>query len=38
MKLSFTFGERATDRLIDAAGYDFVFSNFRIQRIRAKNR
>ena len=33
------YGENpATDRLIDAAGYDFVFSNFRIQRIRAKNR
>ncbi len=30
------YGEHApTDRLIDAAGYDFVFSNFRIQRIRA---
>ncbi len=32
------YGENATtDRLIDAAGYDFVFSNFRIQRIRAKH-
>ncbi len=31
------YGETPTiDRLIDAAGYDFVFSNFRIQRIRAK--
>ena len=31
------YGENAvTDRLIDAAGYDLVFSNFRIQRIRAK--
>ena len=31
------YGENpATDRLIDAAGFDFVFSNFRIQRIRAK--
>ena len=31
------YGENpAIDRLIDAAGYDFVFSNFRIQRIRAK--
>jgi hypothetical protein len=30
------YGEFApTDRLIDAAGYDFVFSNFRIQRVRA---
>ena len=27
----------AIDSLIDKAGYDFVFSNFRIQRIRAKN-
>ena len=27
----------AIDRLIRQAGYDFVFSNFRIQRIRAKN-
>jgi peptidoglycan/xylan/chitin deacetylase (PgdA/CDA1 family) len=25
-----------TDKLIDEAGYDFVLSNFRIQRIRAK--
>lgn len=33
-----SYGEYApTDRLIDAAGYDFVFSNFRIQRIRAKH-
>ena len=32
------YGEHApTDRLIDAAGYDFVFSNFRIQRIHAKH-
>lgn len=32
------YGENpATDRLIDAAGYDFVFSNFRIQRIHAKS-
>jgi peptidoglycan/xylan/chitin deacetylase (PgdA/CDA1 family) len=31
------YGEHApTDRLIDAAGYQFVFSNFRIQRLRAK--
>ena len=31
------YGENpATDRLIDGAGFDFVFSNFRIQRIRAK--
>ena len=31
------YGETpAIDRLIDKAGYDFVFSNFRIQRIRAK--
>lgn len=29
------YGEHAaTDRLIDAAGYQFVFSNFRIQRLR----
>lgn len=29
------FGENApTDRLIEAAGYQFVFSNFRIQRLR----
>ena len=29
------YGEHpATDRLVDAAGFDFVFSNFRIQRIR----
>lgn len=29
------YGEHApTDRLVNAAGYDFVFSNFRIQRIR----
>ncbi len=28
------YGEHApTDRLVDAAGFDFVFSNFRIQRI-----
>jgi hypothetical protein len=28
------YGENAsTDRLIEAAGYDFVFSNFRIQRL-----
>ena len=28
------YGEHAaTDRLIEAAGFDFVFSNFRIQRI-----
>ena len=33
------YGEHApTDRLVDAAGYDFVFSNFRIQRIRAKHK
>ena len=32
------YGEdSATDRLIDKAGYDFVLSNFRIQRIRAKD-
>ena len=32
------YGENpATDSLIDAAGYDFVFSNFLIQRIRAKS-
>ncbi len=31
------YGENpATDRLIDEAGYDFVLSNFRIQRIRPK--
>ena len=31
------YGENpATDRLIDAAGYEFVFSNFRIQRVRAR--
>ncbi len=31
------YGEFApTDRLVSAAGYDFVFSNFRIQRIHAK--
>ncbi len=31
------YGEHArTDRLIRAADYDFVFSNFRIQRIRAE--
>ncbi len=31
------YGEDATtDKLVDAAGFDFVFSNFRIQRIRAK--
>ncbi len=31
------YGENpAIDRLIDSAGYDFVFSNFRIQRIREK--
>jgi peptidoglycan/xylan/chitin deacetylase (PgdA/CDA1 family) len=31
------YGEnKLTDRLVAAAGYDFVFSNFRIQRIRAK--
>ena len=27
----------AIDTLIDKAGYDFVLSNFRVQRIRAKN-
>ena len=33
------YGENpATDRLIDEAGYDFVFSNFRIQRIGAAAR
>lgn len=32
------YGENPTiDRLIDKAGYDFVLSNFRIQRIRAKS-
>ena len=32
------YGENAeTDRLVDAAGYQFVFSNFRIQRIRDKH-
>jgi peptidoglycan/xylan/chitin deacetylase (PgdA/CDA1 family) len=32
------YGETpAVDRLIDEAGYDFVFSNFRIQRVRSKN-
>ncbi len=32
------YGENpAIDALIDEAGYDFVFSNFRIQRIRGKN-
>ena len=32
------YGEHPeADRLIDEAKYDFVFSNFRIQRIRAKN-
>ncbi len=32
------YGENGDiDKLIDAAGYDFVFSNFRIQRIRAKS-
>jgi peptidoglycan/xylan/chitin deacetylase (PgdA/CDA1 family) len=32
------YGENpAIDRLIDKAGYDFAFSNFRIQRIRAKD-
>ena len=31
------YGEHApTDKLVNAAGYDFVFSNFRIQRIRGK--
>ena len=31
------YGENsATDSLIDAAGYDFVFSNFLIQRLRAQ--
>ncbi len=31
------YGENAeTDRFVDAAGYDFVFSNFRIQRVQAK--
>ena len=31
------YGENpATDSFIDAAGYDFVFANFLIQRIRAK--
>lgn len=31
------FGEHpATERLIAAAGYDFIFSNFRIQRVGAK--
>ncbi len=30
------YGEDATtDRLVEAAGFEFVFSNFRIQRIRA---
>ena len=30
------YGEdAATDRLVEAAGFEFVFSNFRIQRIRA---
>ncbi|MEO7029960.1 MAG: polysaccharide deacetylase family protein [Acidobacteriaceae bacterium] len=28
----------ATDRLVEAAGYDFVFSNFLIQRIRSKEK
>jgi hypothetical protein len=32
------YGDQAsTDRLIDAAGYQFVFSNFRIQRLRANS-
>ncbi len=32
------YGENADiDRLINQAGYDFVFSNYRIQRIRAKD-
>jgi len=32
------YGEYApTDRLVESAGYDFVFSNFRIQRIHAKH-
>ena len=32
------YGENlAIDKLIDAAGYNLVFSNFRIQRIRAKS-
>ena len=32
-----SYGENlAIDKLIDAAGYDYVLSNFRIQRIRAK--
>ena len=32
------YGEDArTDRLIEAAGYDLVFSNFSIQRLRAKD-
>lgn len=32
------YGEHAsTDRLIDAAGYQFVFSNFRIQRLRGRH-
>ncbi len=31
------YGEDATtDRLVEAAGFEFVFSNFRIQRIRAE--
>ena len=29
------YGENeVTDKLVDEAGYDFVFSNFKIQRIR----
>ena len=33
---STAYGEdAATDRLVEAAGFEFVFSNFRIQRIRA---
>lgn len=32
------FGEDpSTDRLVQAAGYDFVFSNFKIQRLPGKN-
>ena len=33
------YGEDAiTDRLVDAAGFEFVFSNFRIQRIRGRDK
>ena len=32
------YGENpSTDRIIEAAGYDFVFSNFKIQRLPGKN-